>query len=206
LAEEIMVLGADGVPVGWKHGLEYPRQATYALCRCGASKNKPFCDGAHVKIGFDGTETAGHEKYEDQAELTSGPGLDLTWSPNLCAVARFCHRAGDAWTLAEKSDDLEARETAIQEACACPSGSLVARDKKTGLAIEPDLKPSIGLIETPGTNFSGPLWIKGGIPVDSSEGFEYEIRNRVTLCRCGASKNKPFCDGTHIALKFNPRS
>jgi CDGSH-type Zn-finger protein len=36
-----------------------------------------------------------------------------------------------------------------------------------------------------------------------SDGYEYEIRNRVTLCRCGASRNKPFCDGTHAAIKFN---
>jgi len=46
------------------------------------------------------------------------------------------------------------------------------------------------------------LWVRGGIPVTSANGFHYEVRNRVTLCRCGTSKNKPFCDGSHAAIKF----
>jgi CDGSH-type Zn-finger protein len=50
---------------------------------------------------------------------------------------------------------------------------------------------------------SGPIWAKGGITVEAADGFQYEVRNRVTLCRCGASKNKPFCDGTHCSIKFN---
>jgi CDGSH-type Zn-finger protein len=44
--------------------------------------------------------------------------------------------------------------------------------------------------------------VAGGIPTVAADGFEYEVRNRVTLCRCGASKNKPFCDGTHAAINF----
>lgn len=48
----------------------------------------------------------------------------------------------------------------------------------------------------------GPLWVRGGIPVESSDGATYEVRNRVTLCRCGRSSNKPFCDGTHKGVGF----
>src|SRR6266536_1245907 len=48
----------------------------------------------------------------------------------------------------------------------------------------------------------GPLWVRGGVPVEAADGFEYEVRNRVTLCRCGYSKNKPFCDGSHVRTKF----
>ncbi len=73
----------------------------------------------------------------------------------------------------------------------------------TGKAIEPDLKPSIGIIEHPSEGISGPLWIKGGIPVISSDGSKYEVRNRMTLCRCGKSENKPFCDGSHRLYGFN---
>jgi CDGSH-type Zn-finger protein len=46
------------------------------------------------------------------------------------------------------------------------------------------------------------LWVRGGIPVISADGFAYEVRNRVTLCRCGASANKPFCDGSHYKISF----
>jgi CDGSH-type Zn-finger protein len=206
LVQEIMVMGSDGEPAGWKKGISYSDQGTYALCRCGASKNKPFCDGAHTKIGFDGTETVSHDHYLDQAERTSGPELDLTWSPKFCAVARFCHRAGDAWNLAERSNDPASKNTALREACDCPSGSLVAWDKNTGKPIEPDFEPSISLIENPQTNISGPIWAKGGIQIESSDGKEYESRNRVTLCRCGQSNNKPFCDGRHISIGFKSGS
>jgi CDGSH-type Zn-finger protein len=58
------------------------------------------------------------------------------------------------------------------------------------------------LVEDPAQICSGPLWLRGGIAVISSDGYQYEVRNRVTLCRCGASQNKPFCDGTHAAIGF----
>jgi CDGSH-type Zn-finger protein len=50
---------------------------------------------------------------------------------------------------------------------------------------------------------SGPIWVRGGLPVTGADGREYEVRNRMTLCRCGASTNKPFCDGSHVSIGFN---
>jgi hypothetical protein len=55
---------------------------------------------------------------------------------------------------------------------------------------------SIGLIEDPVEDCSGPLWVRGGVTVIATDGFHYEVRNRVTLCRRGASRNKPFCEGS----------
>ena len=78
----------------------------------------------------------------------------------------------------------------------------MARDRHSGQLHEPTLPVSIGLVEDPAQGCSGPLWLRGGIPVVGADGVEYEVRNRVTLCRCGGSKNKPFCDGTHAAIKF----
>ena len=202
LATAIVKADEEGTPVRWEIGNPYPDKETYALCRCGQSKNKPFCDGTHAQVGCDGTETASRKKYLEQAETISGPDLILTDAEKLCAVACFCHRAGDAWTLTEKSDDPKSRKIAIEEACDCPSGRLVAWDKKTGKPIEPEVEPSINLIENPETKVSGPIWVKGCLPIESSDGTEYEIRNRVTLCRCGRSDNKPFCDGTHVKIGF----
>jgi CDGSH-type Zn-finger protein len=202
LEQENIVIGGDGEPSCWEKGPSFPHGETYALCRCGASKTKPFCDGSHFAEAFDGTETASHEPYLEQAEKTCGPGVDLTWSQELCAVACFCHRGEEAWGYAERSDNAEARKAAIEEACACPSGSLVAWDKESGKAIEPEFEPSISLVENPQTGTSGPIWVKGRIPIESADGHEYEQRNRVTLCRCGQSNKKPFCDGTHVSIKF----
>jgi CDGSH-type Zn-finger protein len=205
LAEACVVIGPDGEPAKWDKGGSYPVGKTHALCRCGASNKKPFCDGRHAEVGFDGTETAGRGAYLENAEKTVGPGIDLTWSEELCVAARFCHSGEDAWGYTERSNDPEAREKAVEEACACPSGSLVAWDKNAGTSIEPKLEPGIGLIENPQLGKSGPLWIQGGIPVESADGFEYEVRNRMTLCRCGHSKKKPFCDGAHREAGFKAK-
>jgi len=197
LSEQIICINSNGDYHGWREGKKYPLQENYALCRCGHSKNKPFCDGTHKKIHFDGTETASREPYLKQASEIDGPGLRLTDVQNLCASARFCHRAGGVWKLTRQSDDPEAKQTAIEEACDCPAGRLVAWEKD-GKAIEPEFEPSIGLVEDPLVGVMGPIWVRGGIPIESADGTIYEIRNRVTLCSCGKSTNKPFCDGSHL--------
>ena len=196
LTEQIIVSDANGDPVGWREGEAYPVGETYALCRCGQSQNKPFCDGKHARIPFDGTETAWRAPYLDRADETEGPTLRLTDVLPLCANAGFCTRAGGTWQLTERSDDPEARQTAIEQAGNCPSGRLVAWEKD-GQAVEPHLEPSIGLVENPLTGASGPIWVRGGIPTEAADGTVYEVRNRVTLCGCGQSTNKPFCDGCH---------
>jgi CDGSH-type Zn-finger protein len=197
LAEQIMCVDADGQCHGWKEGQKYPQQETYALCRCGHSANKPFCDGAHIRIKFDGTEEASHRPYLKQAGEIIGPDLKLTDVQNLCASARFCHRGGGTWKLAKQSGNPDARQKAIEEVADCPSGRLVAWDKE-GKVIEPDFEPSIGLVEDVQTGKMGPIWVRGGIHIEAADGTTYEIRNRVTLCRCGKSLNKPFCDGRHL--------
>ncbi len=189
---------AEGYCSTWHDVTTFPLQEHYSLCRCGHSKNKPFCDGTHVEIRFDGTETADNTPYIEKAEKIEGPGLTLTDAEGMCVHARFCLRAGGIWNLTRQSGIPEARDIAIQEAADCPSGRLVVWDKKTGVALEPEFEKSIVVIEYPPRSEHGPLWVRGGIPVESSDGHVYEIRNRVTLCRCGKSFNKPFCDGSHV--------
>jgi CDGSH-type Zn-finger protein len=197
ISDQILVPDDEGLSVTWHKGKDYPIKEEYELCRCGHSKNKPFCDGTHNEILFDGTETAKRTPFLSQAEpATVGPELELTDVPVLCALARFCDRAGGAWNNTRQSDDPEARKIAIQEAGDCPAGRLVLHDKN-GKAIEPEFEPSIGLVIDLVTNVTGPLWVRAGIPIESADGHIYEIRNRVTLCRCGKSANKPFCDGKH---------
>ena len=198
LSEQLMCVDTDGQCHGWKEGKKYTVQENYALCRCGHSKNPPFCDGSHVKVKFDGTEEATRTPYMEQASEIHGPGLRLTDAEDLCAAARFCDRAGGAWKLTKESANPDARQIAIEEACDCPSGRLVAWDKE-GKAIEPVFEPSIGLVQDTQAGKMGSLWVRGGIPVEAADGTTYEIRNRVTLCRCGKSSNKPFCDGSHLS-------
>lgn len=185
-------------------GRKLPQAKVYALCRCGKSKNAPFCDGSHSAHSFDGAEMASRETYEDRAELIEGPNLNLL-DDNRCAFVRLCHRSnGDAWELTKNSDNPKFKEEAILAASQCPSGRLVAYTK-TGKPIEPKYEPSIEIIQDHEKEASGPIFVKGNIPIKSIDGYTYEIRNRVTLCRCGNSKNMPFCDATHILIKFSDK-
>jgi len=127
----------------------------------------------------------------------------------LCAKARFCLAKGDVWNRVMKPDDDSAALARLQVG-RCPSGRLATwRTDPSGQLEpdgEPDFQPSIGLIEDPGMGVSGPIWVRAGIPVFSADGIRYETRNRRTLCRCGASRNKPFCDGSHIRVRFTGQS
>jgi hypothetical protein len=129
----------------------------------------------------------------------------LSDAESLCAFGRFCDTHGGVWNLVARSDQPTIRATVLRQAENCPAGRLVALDKATGKPVEHPLPVSIGLVEDPGQECSGPIWLRGGIAVVSADGFEYEVRNRVTLCRCGQSRNKPFCDGTHASIKFSDR-
>lgn len=178
-------------------------EENYTLCRCGNSKNHPFCDSTHLSVKFNGKETAARKDFLKLADKVTGPNLILYDQYDLCFGAGFCHaKEGSTWELTKDSDNAKSRKVAIQQACDCPSGRLVAMDKKTGKMIEPKFEKSISVIEDNRKHVSGPLYVKGGIEIVSSDGFKYEVRNRVTLCRCGASDNKPFCDGSHSTVGF----
>lgn len=205
LSEQTIGTDAKGQSERWVEHALPTAGAKFALCRCGHSHRKPFCDGSHAKIGFDGTEVADRTPYLDRAKEFDGPALALLDVEKLCAFARFCDPNGQVWNEAAGTADPEVRKDFIRQVQNCPSGRLVVWDKESGAALEPQLLPSIGFIEDPAEGCSGPIWVRGGIAVVSADGEEYEPRNRVTLCRCGGSKNKPFCDGTHAAIQFRAK-
>jgi CDGSH-type Zn-finger protein len=198
-AEQHIVTNAKGESMEWLEGKHFEHETPCALCRCGQSANKPFCDGSHQKVGFDGTETASREPYAELAGEIEGPTMVLKDAESLCAFARFCDAKGQVWNLVGQTEHAEARKLVEHEAGHCPGGRLVAVDRASGHALEPKFEASIGLVEDTAKRVSGPLWIRGGIPVVSADGHEYEVRNRVALCRCGRSSNKPYCNGSHAA-------
>ena len=167
------------------------------LCRCGHSANKPFCDGQHVKIEFDGTETNNRKNFREKAMLFHGKVYDALVSNDLCAVARFCD-VGEGTGKALGSYDEDDVKNVLHGGCGCPAGRIVLVDKKTGEMIEPDLEKEIYLIKDEPKEHLGPIYARGGIQVIGADGHEYEVRNRMTLCRCGESSNMPFCDATHL--------
>jgi len=200
IVQQFIIADANGASVKYQEGQKFPSSEGTALCRCGLSKNKPFCDGSHQKANehdIDLSDTASMEPSLKTAEVIEGPEIALTDDQKLCAFSRFCENGNRIWEEV-KSDKKESNELAKEMAHHCPAGRLIVWNKDNNQPIEDEnVEPVIGLIEDQPKDLSGPIALWGGIPVKSSEGEFYEVRNRQTLCRCGLSCNKPFCDGTH---------
>jgi len=188
---------ADEMPLDYEIVESYPLKPIQSLCRCGQSKTMPFCDGTHASVSFKSGEDTRLELFYEGARKMVGRNLILYDYRELCMGVGFCHRAGSTWVLTRLSNMPEKRKLAIEQAGLCPSGRLVAADKETGEPIEPDFEPSVSIIDDPRFKTLFPLWIKGGVPIEAQDGTLYEIRQRVTLCSCGKSRIKPFCDGRH---------
>lgn len=201
ISNKEIITDEDGFSIDYGEGKRFEiKTCTTALCRCGKSKNAPFCDASHTAEHFDGSETASFEPALNDALKIKGPNLTLLDNKKLCAYARFCDAKGEIWNLI-KAGNGDADACAIREAKLCPSGRLVILDK-SGNVIEENRPKSIEILEDSGLKISGPIWLRGGIRVESVDGKSYEIRSRQTLCRCGESRNKPFCDSMHARIMF----
>jgi CDGSH-type Zn-finger protein len=197
LARTAQVETEFGEPVDWAPFEPIGAPDTFELCRCGQSASKPFCDKSHHSCGFDGTEVADRAPRATRAEVYLGDGVVMTDDHTLCEHAGYCgDRFTNVWRMIRRTSDPEIRERLQHMVSLCPSGALDYASAEGASPVEPAFEPTIGVIR------DGPLWIRGGIPIESSDGMTYEVRNRVTLCRCGQSGNKPFCDGTHKEVEF----
>lgn len=199
IVEQFIMPNEQGEPVEYRKGQTYQfPEAEAALCRCGNSKNKPFCDGSHLKKTFDGQTTASHTPIVENSNSYEGPNFTLVDNEMYCAFARFCDAFGRVWNLVKQGNQYSDL-MALKEVHLCPSGRLMIIDNQTGEMIEEEDSPAIHVIEDPMIGVSGPLGLRGRIVVEDEEGHPYEKRNRQTLCRCGRSGNKPFCDGSHAS-------
>jgi CDGSH-type Zn-finger protein len=173
--------------------------ATVALCRCGRSANKPFCDGTHATVGFDGTETAETSGYDERATSYPGERLVVRDDRGICEHAGFCgNRVTNVWKMAGPPSDADSvlRAQMIAMIERCPSGALTYRLGSERGDNEPEFGAEVGVTD------DGPYFVTGSIQIERADGAAFEARNRVTLCRCGASQNKPLCDGSHRSAGF----
>lgn len=196
LVERAPVTSEEGHKLTWRTGDRLDEgDRTYRLCRCGGSSTKPYCDTTHRTNGFDGTETAPTEPYDERAETLAATGMTIRDDRGTCQHAGFCaDRASNVWKLRRDTDDPLVRARVMHMIEHCPSGAL-AYDVD-GERVEPALPAEVA------TTPDGPLWVTGGVPVERADGAPMETRNRVALCRCGASSNKPLCDGSHADIGF----
>jgi CDGSH-type Zn-finger protein len=203
LTRKRKVVSNAGDSVSWQLYERLEAEPVYALCRCGQSSNKPFCDGTHAGVGFDGTETADiRPSIERQRIVEGGTGLVVKRDGYLCMHAAFCvGRERKIPAMLADTADSDVRAHVIGMIERCPSGSYLYALTPDGDDVEPDLPVAIAVTEEE-DGIAGPLWVTGGIPVQRADGRPFETRNRVTLCRCGQSAAKPLCDGTHRVIAF----
>jgi CDGSH-type Zn-finger protein len=203
LVRKTQIVSEQVEPLTWETGetLETKPGEFYSLCRCGHSRKKPFCDGTHKSIDFDGTETADtHPTAERQRIYPGGEHIVARQDRSLCSLSGFCgNRKTNIARLMRASADIDVRSQVIAMIERCPSGSLTYSMEADSDAIEPDLPAQVAVTTemTSAGPIAGPLWVTGSIPIERSDGQPMERRNRVTLCNCGKSKNKPLCDGSH---------
>lgn len=200
LVRKRQVVSEYGEPLTWQKEGEWEVEEPYLLCRCGNSGSKPFCDGTHKKIPFDGTETAPANSTLERQVVYEGTRIIVRRDVVLCAEAGFCGtRLADIAAMVPQTDDPQVRGQIMAMASHCPSGSYTFAVEAGGADVEPDLPQQIAVTTeiTSAGPIQGPLWVTGGIPIARADGQPFETRNRVTLCRCGLSGRKPLCDGTH---------
>lgn len=194
-----IVASEHGESLTWETGEVLETDGVYALCRCGGSGSKPFCDGTHSRNDFDGTDAeSSASTYRERATDLGGTKITVSDDRSICTHAGFCgNRVSNVWKMVSDIDDdtvVRAQVMAMVEKC--PSGALSYRVEGSDEPLEQELAPGIAVVP------DGPLWVHGGVSVDRADGTRLEHRTRVTLCRCGQSSNKPYCDGTHSDIGF----
>jgi len=187
-------------------GEPLPTRPQMALCRCGGSANKPFCDGTHARIGF--TAKKDPKRVPDQRDAYIGTAITVLDNRGICAHSGFCtDRLSSVFHVGDErfvTPNGARMDEIIRAVRACPSGALsyalgnieirdgVDQARPAALEVSKD----------------GPYRITGGIPLKDWQGND-EARNtgasleHYSLCRCGHSQNKPFCSGMHWYVNFH---
>lgn len=178
-------------------GADLPRKPVVALCRCGGSANKPFCDGTHARNGFSDARLS--ERAGERRDDYRGRRITVHDNRRMCAHAGYCtdglpavFKYGNEPWIDPDGAEVEA---IIDRVHACPSGAL---------SYSIDGVPSPAHSQPPAITVTknGPYAVAGDIALEGDSRGQESSAGHFTLCRCGDSKNKPYCDGSHWQAAF----
>ena len=171
---------------------------TVFLCRCGDSRNRPFCDGTHVRTGF--TDARSDDRVPDKLESYEGRELTVLDNRGVCSHAGYCtaglpavwRSAAEPWIDPDGAD----KAAVVEIIRKCPSGALSYLE-------DGQLRTDFHEAAEIQVSRDGPYVVRGGVELKDCEFGEGASREHYVLCRCGASRNKPFCDGSHWYAGFH---
>jgi CDGSH-type Zn-finger protein len=179
-----------------------------ALCRCGESGDKPFCDGSHARTSFfSGAKDP--KRVRDHRDTYPGAQVTIFDNRGICQHSGFCtdrlptvFRTDAEPFVAPSGGRMDEIVGAVRD---CPSGALsLAFD---GTEARDLAEWHGGRQPTVEVSLDGPYRVTGGIPLADASGTEIRrasgsSREHYALCRCGHSQNKPFCSGMHWYVQF----
>lgn len=136
---------------------------------------------------------------EDKIIQFENKQLIVTWNSKQCIHSEKCWKGlsqvfkpkEKPWIQLENVSD----ELIVAQIKQCPSGALAYKFKKEEKMDEKLTNPEITIIK------KGPLMFSGKVIINNHDGSQVE-KEKAAFCRCGASSNKPFCDGSHKAVDF----
>lgn len=179
-----------------QHG-EVDTKATVALCRCGGSANKPFCDGTHAKNSFSSAKETG--RLEDKLEDYQGEQITIHDNRSVCAHSGVCTDGLAAVFRLRQEPWIDPNGASREEIIAiieqCPSGAL-SYSVDTAVSNSENGEPTIFIAP------NGPYAVSDAPQLLDERFGKGATQEKFTLCRCGGSKNKPFCDGSHWSNGF----
>lgn len=173
-------------------------RSALALCRCGGSSLKPYCDGTHARIGFISAKQ--DDRTPDRLDTYTGKEITVLDNRGTCCHSGNCtdhlpsvFRNG---TEAFVDPDGASKDEIISIVRQCPSGAL-------GYVLGPTTYAGEDRVPAVYVSQDGPYHIQGGIALEHEDRNKGASLEHYALCRCGHSKNKPFCDGSHWYSKFH---
>ena len=188
-------------------GERLPTRPQMALCRCGQSAIKPFCDGTHAEIGF--TDEKDSKRVPNRRDTYIGQQATILDNRGICQHSGYCtDRLAGVFHLGEEpfvTPSGGRMDEIIRAVRDCPSGALSYAIDEVEARGEVDYhgkrKPAIEVSR------DGPYRITGAIALTDSHGNDEPrsqgaSREHYALCRCGHSQNKPLCSGMHWYVDF----
>lgn len=130
----------------------------------------------------------------------SGKAATVSWNGKLCIHISECGRAsGDLFIGGRKpwcQPDMAPNDEVVEVVLRCPSGALSVNIADGSYS---ETAPASNTIQV---SYNGPLFVKGDLDIEGAPADVPGLKFRAALCRCGQSKNKPYCDNSHEAAGF----